>query len=111
MNHLELLTLIEVATKLKASKYTVENWHYGRRAPPPGFPPPIELGTALRWRSTDIDAFIAGLAYSNFGCIKPTDSQLSAIRKVATSPFVPAPLRGRGRPRKTAVEFKGGAHE
>jgi hypothetical protein len=29
--------------------------------PPPGFPPPVKIGASVRWRSSDIQAFILGL--------------------------------------------------
>ena len=100
---MELFTAAEVGSKLRLSESTIWNWQYGRKAAPAGFPPPVKMCGAVRWRSTDICNFIESLPFTDFGRIKPTEQQLSAITKASTGSFVTAPVRGRGRPRKVAL--------
>lgn len=112
MEHLfELLKAAEVAQKLKLSEATIWNWQYGRRTAPAGFPTPVKMCGAVRWRGQDVDNFIKGLPFSDFGCISPSESQLSAVKNMADSGArghsSRAPIRGRGRPRNVTVE--GGA--
>jgi predicted DNA-binding transcriptional regulator AlpA len=109
---MELLTAAEVGTKLKFSESTIWNWQYGRRAAPTGFPPPVNVSNAVRWRDYDICKFIADLPFSKLGCIKPTSQQLEAFKLVSAADSTPSPStpsRGRGRPRKIAAVLKGGA--
>ena len=107
MEHLfELLKAAQVAQKLKISEATIWNWQYGRRAAPVGFPTPVKMSGAVRWRGKDVDNFIVELPFTDFGCIRASESQLSAAKNTADSGTLGhslrAPIRGRGRPRKVA---------
>jgi predicted DNA-binding transcriptional regulator AlpA len=96
MQILELLAAADVAAILKVSEASVWNWQYGRKTPPVGFPPPVKIGASVRWRSSDIQAFILGLPLATTGRI-PLPGQTPA----ASGPVVlDKPVRGRGRPRK-----------
>lgn len=109
---MELLTAADVGTKLKLSESTIWNWQYGRKAAPAGFPPSVKVLSAVRWRDSDICNFIAGLPFSNFGCIKPTDQQIQSFRLISavdSTPSLNSPSQGRGRPRKIAIALKGRA--
>lgn len=109
---MELLTAIEVGEKLKLSESTIWNWQYGRKPAPEGFPSSVKVLTAVRWRDSDLYEFIADLPFSKFGCIKPSNQQVQALKlrsEVESTPYLNAPSRGRGRPRKVSVVLKGGA--
>ena len=96
MQSLELLTAAEVAVILKISEASIWNWQYGRKVPPVGFPPPVKIGASVRWRSSDIQAFILGLPPTTTGRIPlPGLAPASSTAVVLTKP-----VRGRGRPRK-----------
>mgnify|MGYP003409870669 CR=1 FL=1 len=100
---LELLAAADVAVILKISQASVWNWHYGRKAPPLGFPPPVKIGASVRWRSSDIQIFIQGLPLTTTGRIPmpglaPATSPTVALDK---------PVRGRGRPRKIPIRTLG----
>lgn len=96
MQSLELLTAADVAAILKISEASVWNWQYGRKVPPVDFPPPVKIGASVRWRSSDIQAFIHGLPVSVSGRIP-----LPGLRQVVPAAVVlDKPVRGRGRPRK-----------
>lgn len=56
-----LVTLEEIAAALQYSKVTLENWAYGRRQPPVGFPRAIKLAGRLRWRRHEVEAWLNGL--------------------------------------------------
>lgn len=112
MTKMELLTATEVGAKLKLSESTIWNWQYGRKTAPEGFPSSVKVLTAVRWRDSDIYEYIAGLPFSKFGCIKPTNQQLQALKirsDVESTSYLDTPSRGRGRPRKVSVVLKGGA--
>ena len=109
---MELLTAIEVGEKLKLSESTIWNWQYGRKPAPEGFPSSVKVLTAVRWRDSDLYDFIADLPFSKFGCIKPSNQQLQALKlrsEVESIPYLNTPSRGRGRPRKVSVVLKDGA--
>ena len=112
MTKMELLTATEVGAKLKLSESTIWNWQYGRKTAPEGFPSSVKVLTSVRWRDSDICEYIAGLPFSKFGCIKPTNQQLQALKlrsDVESTSYLDTPSRGRGRPRKVSVVLKGGA--
>ena len=72
----------------------------------------LKFLTAVRWRDSDIYEYIAGLPFSKFGCIKPTNQQLQTLKlrsDVESTSYLDTPSRGRGRPRKVSVVLKGGA--
>jgi predicted DNA-binding transcriptional regulator AlpA len=96
MQNLELLTAVDVAKLLKISESSIWNWQYGRKNPPPGFPPPVKIGTLVRWRSSDIQAFILGLPITTTGRIP----QPELAPPAPTAVVLLKPVRGRGRPRK-----------
>ena len=96
MQNLELLVAADVAAILKISEATISNWLYGRRKSPVGFPPPVKIGASIRWRSSDIQAFILGLPFTTTGQI-PLPGQL---QPAMTTVVLAKPVRGRGRPRK-----------
>ena len=77
---MEFLTAIEVGEKLKLSESTIWNWQYGRKPAPEGFPSSVKVLTAVRWRDSDLYEFIADLPFSKFGCIKPSNQQLQALK-------------------------------
>lgn len=96
MQSLELLAAADVAVILKISEASIWNWQYGRKTPPLGFPPPVKIGAAVRWRSSDIQMFIAGLPPSTTGRI-PSPVQVQATSNTLV---LIKPVRARGRPRK-----------
>jgi len=96
MQNLELLTAVDVAKLLKISAASIWNWQYGRKYPPHGFPPPVKIGTSVRWRSSDIQAFIKGLPLTTTGRIPQPELTPPAPATVVLL----KPVRGRGRPRK-----------
>jgi predicted DNA-binding transcriptional regulator AlpA len=96
MQTLELLTAVDVAKLLKISAASIWNWQYGRKKPPPGFPPPVKIGTSVRWRSSDIQAFILGLPITTTGRIP----QPELAPPAPPTAVLLKPVRGRGRPRK-----------
>ncbi len=96
MQNLELLAAADVAKILKISAASIWNWQYGRKRPPPGFPPPVKIGPSFRWRSSDIQAFILGLPITTTGRIPQPELTPPAQ---ATAVLL-KPVRGRGRPRK-----------
>lgn len=96
MQVLELLAATDVAAILKVSEASVWNWQYGRKTPPFGFPPPVKIGASVRWRSSDIQAFILGLPLATTGRIPLPGQPPAAPGPVALD----KPVRGRGRPRK-----------
>ena len=103
MQNLELLAAADVAAILKISEASIWNWQYGRKKPPPGFPPPVKIGTSVRWRSSDIQAFILGLPPTTTGRIAvPGLAQATSTTVVLTKP-----VRGRGRPRKNQTGASG----
>ncbi len=97
MQSLELMDAAAVAAILKVSKSSILNWHYGRKTPPVGFPPPVKIGASVRWRSSDIHVFILGLPFATTGRIPTPGAQPTAQPKVVA---LDKPVRGRGRPRK-----------
>lgn len=103
MQTLELLEAEEVAAILKISEASVWNWQYGRKAPPAGFPPPVKIGACVRWRSSDIQAFILGLPPTTTGHIPLPGSLQPALNTTVLS----KPVRGRGRPRKVQTGAPG----
>jgi hypothetical protein len=96
MDNLVLLSALEVSVILKISKATIENWQYGRKKPPVGFPPGVKMGSCLRWRSGDIQKFIVELPFTTTGRI-PTP--VAVLRVAIASTVLNKPIRGRGRPR------------
>jgi predicted DNA-binding transcriptional regulator AlpA len=96
MQNLELLAAADVAKILKISAASIWNWQYGRKKPPPGFPPPVKIGASVRWRSSDIQAFILGLPITTTGRIPQPELVQPALAAVTLL----KPVRGRGRPRK-----------
>jgi len=103
MQSLELLAAADVAVILKISEASVWNWQYGRKAPPVGFPPPVKIGASVRWRSSDIQAFIVGLPVTTTGRI-PMPGLVQATPNVVV---LDKPVRGRGRPRKMPTRALG----
>ena len=103
MQSLELLTAEDVAVILKISGSSVWNWHYGRKKSPVGFPPPVKIGASVRWRSSDIELFIAGLPPSTTGRIPMPGLPQAAPRAL----MLVKPVRGRGRPRKNQTGASG----
>lgn len=97
MQSLELLDAVAVAAILKVSESSIWNWQYGRKTPPVGFPPPVKIGTSVRWRSSDIHVFILGLPFATTGRIPAPGVQPTAPPQVVA---LDKPVRGRGRPRK-----------
>jgi len=97
MQSVELLAAADVAAILKISEASIWNWQYGRKTPPVGFPPPVKIGTSVRWRSSDIQAFILGLPVTTTGRIPVPGVLQAAPTKVMV---LDKPVRGRGRPRK-----------
>lgn len=57
----QLLTLRELADVVRYSVRTIENWAYGRAPAPPNFPKPFRMGRDLRWRASDVTAYIDSL--------------------------------------------------
>jgi predicted DNA-binding transcriptional regulator AlpA len=111
MTKMELLTAAEVGAKLKLSKDTIWNWHYGRKPAPEGFPPSIKISSAVRWRLSDIDSYISGVPFTTFGCIKCPVVLIEESKKILVSDSTKAlnfPARGRGRPRKIATSLARG---
>lgn len=109
---MELLTATEVGAKLKLSEATIWNWHYGRKPAPEGFPPSIKISSAVRWRLSDIDNYISGRPFTTFGCIKSPVELIEESKSILVSTnthLLNFPARGRGRPRKIATSFVGGA--
>jgi predicted DNA-binding transcriptional regulator AlpA len=103
MQNLELLAAADVAAILKISEASIWNWQYGRKTPPIGFPPPVKIGASVRWRSSDIQAFILGLPPTTTGRIAvPGLAQATSTTVVLTKP-----VRGRGRPRKNQTGASG----
>lgn len=97
MQSVELLAAADVAAILKISESSIWNWQYGRKTPPVGFPPPVKIGTSVRWRSSDIQVFILGLPVTTTGRIPaPTVLQAAPTKMMVLD----KPVRGRGRPRK-----------
>jgi len=90
------LAAADVAKILKISAASIWNWQYGRKKPPPGFPPPVKIGTSVRWRSSDIQTFILGLPITTTGRIPQPELAQPALAAVTLL----KPVRGRGRPRK-----------
>jgi predicted DNA-binding transcriptional regulator AlpA len=85
-----LLDIDDVAKLIKLSPATIENWAYGRKPAPAGFPDPIKVGRLLRYRRADIEVWIGGLGVPG----NPAPSG-------AVAPLLRAkPKRLRGRPRK-----------
>ena len=55
---MEILTVTEVAKRLKVSRQTIYKW----MANHPDFPRPIRLGSrTARWRASDLDAYLESL--------------------------------------------------
>jgi predicted DNA-binding transcriptional regulator AlpA len=104
MHNLELLTIDEFARILKISPATIDNWVYGRKKAPAGFPPAIDLVSNRRWRSSDIQQFIADLPFRKTGKI-PTPPR-PCQNAINNEPLLPLdrPIRGRGRPRKIPIQ-------
>lgn len=86
-----LLIIKDVAALISFSSATVTNWAYGRKPAPPGFPKPVKIGRNLRYRRSDIEAWVASF--------RP-DPQLV---EVVPSPPQPSTGRPRGRPPKTRL--------
>ena len=103
MQNLELLAAVDVAKILKISAASIWNWQYGRKKPPPGFPPPVKIGTSVRWRSSDIQEFIKGLPPTTTGCIPVP----GLVQATPTTVVLTKPVRGRGRPRKNQTGASG----
>lgn len=87
-----LLNIADAAKLISFATATVENWAYGRKPPPPGFPSPIKIGRLLKYRAVDLVAWV---------------TQLSAHRSPVTRDNepglfeeLPIPRRRRGRPSK-----------
>ena len=93
-----LLTAAQVAAILQVSESSIWNWQYGRKAAPADFPPPVKLAGLVRWRDVDVDNFVCGMPPAKTGRIPSVAATEKVARLVCTSP-----VRGRGRPRKTAV--------
>lgn len=99
-----LLDFVAAGQLVSFSPVTLGHWARGDKKAPKGFPQPIRLnGRVLRFRATDLLAWIEGLAPSH------PDPRAPAPATDATP--TPAPRRGRGRPRKAAhtTGEKGGA--
>ena len=96
MQSVELLAAADVAVILKISEASIWNWQYGRKTPPLGFPPPVKIGASVRWRSSDIQAFILGLPLTTTGRIPMP----GLVQATPTALVLVKPVRGRGRPRK-----------
>lgn len=96
MQTLELLTCESVAGILKVSEATIQNWHFGRKNSPAGFPAPFKLGGAVRWRSSDIQKFIEDLSIRSTAGGKIPSPVLEGGEVIPLT----KPVRGRGRPRK-----------
>ena len=47
-----LLDIDDVAKLIKLSPATIENWAYGRKPAPAGFPAPIKVGRLLRYQDS-----------------------------------------------------------
>lgn len=103
MQSLILLAAVDVAVILKISEASVWNWHYGRKSPPVGFPPPVKVGACVRWRSSDIQVFIQGLPPTTTGRIPSPTPQKEALPPL----ILVKPVRGRGRPRKVQAGVLG----
>jgi predicted DNA-binding transcriptional regulator AlpA len=56
-----LLNFEEVARLIGFSPATIENWAYGRKPAPIGFPEPHKIGRLLKYRRADIERWVDGL--------------------------------------------------
>lgn len=61
------MTIFDSAKKICLAERTVENWAYGRRPAPEGFPAPVHVGRQLRYIEAEVDAYIAALAAARLG--------------------------------------------
>lgn len=101
MHYLELVTIDEFARILKISPATIDNWVYGRKKAPEGFPPAVELVSGRLWRSSDIQQFIADLPFRKTSKIPTPGPSQNALGTEALP--LDRPVRGRGRPRKIRI--------
>lgn len=90
-----LLTIDDAAHAIGIAARTLENWAYSRSPAPPGFPPAVRVGRLLRFRTSDLELWVRGLAPA------PQSEPLSDERQPAMGTPLIAPARRRGRPRKT----------
>lgn len=89
-----LLDFAAAATLISIGKTTLRKWAYRAQPAPPGFPAPVRCGRLLRYRLSDLEAWVAGLPPAHGGGAEATPPP---------APPPPPAKRGRGRPRKVAT--------
>lgn len=94
-----LLALLDVSVLVTVSVSTVRNWAYKRKPAPAGFPAPVKVGRMLRYRTADIENYVASIG----GDAMPPAAELAmpcAGQPVQEETVTVVPKRPRGRPRK-----------
>jgi len=89
-----LLDIPTAAHAIGVATRTLENWAYLRSPAPPGFPAAVRVGRLLRFRTSDLELWVRGLASA------PQSEPLSGELQPALGTPLTAPARRRGRPRK-----------
>lgn len=100
-----LLDFAASAAVISIGKTTLRKWAYRAQPAPPGFPAPVRVGRLLRYRLSDLEAWVAGLPPAHSGNSFPPASEAAQMSDCpAGKGVVPQqPLRRPGRPRKVAV--------
>lgn len=96
----KLINSEAVGEKISFSASTIENWAYGRKPAPPGFPPPVKVSNRLLWVESDLDQWIDSMkifpkSVSNEHGWPTIDVQPETLKEAASMV-----KRGRGRPKK-----------
>lgn len=86
-----LLSITDAAKLISFATATVENWAYGRKTPPPGFPSPIKIGRLLKYRAADLIDWVTQLNAHRSPVTRENESRLCEELP---------PRRRRGRPSK-----------
>lgn len=92
-----LLDIPTAAHAIGVAARTLENWAYARSPAPHRFPPPVRVGRLLRFRAADLEHWVNGLVPAPQN-EPPRDERQPALGNL---PPLTAPVRRRGRPRKT----------
>lgn len=100
-----LLDFSASAAVISIGKTTLRKWAYRAQPAPPGFPAPVRVGRLLRYRLSDLEAWVAGLppAHSRDSIPPAPESAQVSDCIAGKGEVAPQPSRRPGRPRKVAA--------